>query len=47
MKKLIALESKVMLPNTFKSKLKEGLVRCKHEAKEYHSCVTINSLETQ
>lgn len=44
MKRIIKLEPTAILPNSFRGKLKEGLVRCKNESKNYHQCVTKNYL---
>lgn len=47
MKRFIQLEQDLIKTNSFRGRLKEGLLRCKVESRSYHECVTINHLETQ
>jgi hypothetical protein len=46
-KKFIELEKNLLMKSSYRGRLKEGLLRCRNEAKDYHSCVTIHHLETQ
>lgn len=47
MKRIIKIDSSLIAPNSFRGRLKDGLVRCKAEAASYHACVTANYLDTQ
>lgn len=46
MRRFVKVESPLLAANTFRGKLKSGLVRCKNQAQAYHACVTVRFLDT-
>jgi hypothetical protein len=44
MKRIVKVDPALIPANSFRGKLKTGLVRCRAEAQAYHSCVTLRFL---